>query len=105
MLLVAAPAHAASNGIPSTFRGTWDVDGPSCKGHGTDGRLRIGAQEIREYEGICELKMVAHATQTSFKGSFICSGEGDTDQRQISLELRKGMLINTIQNTTLVRCK
>jgi hypothetical protein len=98
------PAHAASDGIPAPFRGTWDLDASACKGDGTDGRHRISTKEIRLYEAICKLKKVARATQTSFRGSFVCSGEGVTEQRQISRGIRNGVLVDS-DNTTLVRCE
>lgn len=74
--------------IPAALQGRWGLTAADCIPGRADakGLLTIGPTTLRFYESTGTLIAVGRSTQTGLDGSFAFAGEGQTWERQVSLE-------------------
>lgn len=78
--------------IPAAFHGRWGLAAADCTSEQGDakGLLEVSGSELEFYESVGKLEEVTGATNGRFRGKFGFTGEGESWQREIVLDLRSG---------------
>ncbi len=96
------------NFIPAQYRGRWGINVADCDPKRSDnkGLMTVGDKTIKFYESVAGLQEIRPAIATSFSGTYVFEGEGQTWERVITLT-RTGDTLKRAQadaNLTYKRC-
>lgn len=87
--------------IPKQFHGKWTE--PKYCNANSDAVIEINNDSITGWESGCKLKSIAKSDDSTFSGTFDCSGEGESSTEEITLIQKDGKLIYK-QPPELSRC-
>ena len=94
----AAPPPGSDNAIeprpaeiPEPMRGAWGMSEADCANESgvAAGMIEISSGSIQFYESTAQLESIAEAGEGSVRATFAFTGEGETWQREMRLDLRE----------------
>jgi len=97
ILAACLPRAGASNGpatIPAALQGRWGINEADCDRSRADakGLMEVGPGTIRFYESRGKLRDLIVADPTRLEADFDFTGEGQTWERRVILDLEGGTL-------------